>query len=287
MFSKSTFKLLIICLSLIIIILIIFFSIQKKNIKIPNTYRIYYNKIDNEIISQMSNYDINIVEALFFNSNNVETIHSSSSSKLIGYISLVEIGSWDSAIIKLLNENDYLLDENNNKILDLNGNNYLGNLSSSHYREVLLNVIQTRIADKNMDGVFFDTLDWIDYYLNNELLYSQLSKGYKSFLLEFKNRFPSLMIIQNRGFESYKNFSNKYIDGLLWENFNSPYINNSKEEVSEFKNLTKIIKKAKTAIYVISFINEEENRNIAKKYNWSFLFSQMNKRYSNWNINIR
>lgn len=155
MFSKSTFKLLIICLSLIIIILIIFFSIQKKNIKIPNTYRIYYNKIDNEIISQMSNYDINIVEALFFNSNNVETIHSSSSSKLIGYISLVEIGSWDSAIIKLLNENDYLLDENNNKILDLNGNNYLGNLSSSHYREVLLNVIQTRIADKNMDGVFF------------------------------------------------------------------------------------------------------------------------------------
>ncbi len=287
MFSKSTFKLLIICLSLIIIILIIFFSIQKKNIKIPNTYRIYYNKIDNEIISQMSNYDINIVEALFFNSNNVETIHSSSSSKLIGYISLVEIGSWDSAIIKLLNENDYLLDENNNKILDLNGNNYLGNLSSSHYREVLLNVIQTRIADKNMDGVFFDTLDWIDYYLNNELLYSQLSEGYKSFLLEFKNRFPSLMIIQNRGFESYKNFSNKYIDGLLWENFNSPYINNSKEEVSEFKNLTKIIKKAKTAIYVISFINEEENRNIAKKYNWSFLFSQMNKRYSNWNINIR
>lgn len=264
----------------------IFFN-TKKNIKIPNTYRIYYNKIDNEIISQMSNYDINIVEALFFNSNNVETIHSSSSSKLIGYISLVEIGSWDSAIIKLLNENDYLLDENNNKILDLNGNNYLGNLSSSHYREVLLNVIQTRIADKNMDGVFFDTLDWIDYYLNNELLYSQLSKGYKSFLLEFKNRFPSLMIIQNRGFESYKNFSNKYIDGLLWENFNSPYINNSKEEVSEFKNLTKIIKKAKTAIYVISFINEEENRNIAKKYNWSFLFSQMNKRYSNWNINIR
>jgi len=235
----------------------------------------------------MSKYDINIVESLFFNSNNVETIHTSSSSKLIGYISLVEIGSWDSELITLLNENDYLLDENNNKILDLNGKNYLGNLSSSHFREVLLNVIQTRIVDKNMDGVFFDTLDWIDYYLNNELLYSQLSDGYKSFLLEFKNRFPSLMIIQNRGFESYKNFSKKYIDGLLWENFNSPYINNSKEDISEFKNLTKVIKKAKTAIYVISFINEEENRNIAKKYNWSFLFSQMNKRYSNWNINIR
>lgn len=286
MFTKSNIKLLIIFASLFFVILIIFFSIKKRNIKIPNTFRIYYNKIDNDIISQMSNYDVNIVEALFFDSNNVETIQSSH-SKLIGYISLVEIGNWDSDMIKLLNENDYLLDENNNKILDLNGKNYLGNLSSPHFREVLFKVIQTRIVDKNMDGVFFDTLDWIDYYLTNERLYSLLSNGYKSFLIEFKNRFPSLIIIQNRGFESYKNFSKKYIDGLLWENFNSPYINNSKEEVSEFKNLTKIIKKAKTEIYVISFINEEENRNIAKKYGWSFLFSQMNKRYSNWYINVR
>jgi len=234
----------------------------------------------------MSNYDINIVEALFFNSNNVETIHSSN-SKLIGYISLIEIGSWDSEIIERLNKNDYLLDDNDNKILDLNGNNYLGNLSSSHFREVLLNTIQTRIVDKKMDGVFFDTLDWIDYYSNNKRIYSLLSEGYKNFLIEFKNKFPSLIIIQNRNFDSYKNFSKNYIDGLLWENFNSPYINNLKDEVSEFKKLSRIIKRSKTDIYVISFMNEGENRNITTKLGWSFLFSQMNQRYSNWNITVR
>ena len=156
MFIKTPLKIFIIFTSLFFIILIIFLSVKKRNINNLNTFRIYYNKIDSKILSQMSNYDINIVEALFFNSSNVETIHSSN-SKLIGYISLIEIGNWDSEIIELLNKNDYLLDDNNNKILDLNGNNYLGNLSSSHFREVLLNTIQTRIVDKKMDGVFFDT----------------------------------------------------------------------------------------------------------------------------------
>ncbi len=272
---------------IIVIFLILILFIKSYYFSRPNySFRIYYNKINSSIINDMGNYDINIVEASFFTKEDVDIIHSKN-SKVIGYLSLIEIGSWDLTLNQKLKDEDFLKDSNNKRLMNLSENNYLGNLFSDNFKNALLDILKTRIIDKNMDGVFFDTLDWIDYYKNDTTIYNQLITGYKDFINQVKELYPKLMIIQNRSFTSYNNFSKKYVDGLLWENFNSPYIENDETEIKMLKSIKRNSFLYKTNIFVLSFINEDINRELSKKLKWNFLFSQMEKRYSNWNVENR
>ena len=272
---------------IIVIFLILILFIKSYYFSRPNySFRIYYNKINSSIINDMGNYDINIVEASFFTKEDVDIIHSKN-SKVIGYLSLIEIGSWDLTLNQKLKDEDFLKDSNNKRLMNLSENNYLGNLFSDNFKNALLDILKTRIIDKNMDGVFFDTLDWIDYYKNDTTIYNQLITGYKDFIKQVKELYPKLMIIQNRSFTSYNNFSKKYVDGLLWENFNSPYIENDETEIKMLKSIKRNSFLYKTKIFVLSFINEDINRELSKKLRWNFLFSQMEKRYSNWNVETR
>ena len=272
---------------IIVIFLILILFIKSYYFSRPNySFRIYYNKINSSIINDMGNYDINIVEASFFTKEDVDIIHSKN-SKVIGYLALIEIGSWDLTLNQKLKDEDFLKDSNNKRLMNLSENNYLGNLYSDNFKNALLDILKTRIIDKNMDGVFFDTLDWIDYYKNDTTIYNQLITGYKDFIKQVKELYPELMIIQNRSFTSYNNFSKKYVDGLLWENFNSPYIENDETEIKMLKSIKRNSFLYKTNIFVLSFINEDINRELSKKLKWNFLFSQMEKRYSNWNVETR
>lgn len=272
---------------IIVIFLILILIIKSYYFSRPNySFRIYYNKINSSIINDMGNYDINIVEASFFTKEDVDIIHSKN-SKVIGYLSLIEIGSWDLTLNQKLKDEDFLKDSNNKRLMNLSENNYLGNLFSDNFKNALLDILKTRIIDKNMDGVFFDTLDWIDYYKNDTTIYNQLITGYKDFIKQVKELYPKLMIIQNRSFTSYNNFSKKYVDGLLWENFNSPYIENDETEIKMLKSIKRNSFLYKTNIFVLSFINEDINRELSKKLKWNFLFSQMEKRYSNWDVETR
>ncbi|MGD1815903.1 MAG: endo alpha-1,4 polygalactosaminidase [Pleomorphochaeta sp.] len=272
---------------IIVIFLILILFIKSYYFSRPNySFRIYYNKINSSILDEMGNYDINIVEASFFTKEDVDIIHSKN-SKVIGYLSLIEIGSWDLTLNQKIKDEDFLKDSNNKRLMNLSENNYLGNLFSDNFKNALLDILKTRIIDKNMDGVFFDTLDWIDYYKNDTTIYNQLITGYKDFIKQVKELYPELMIIQNRSFTSYNNFSKKYVDGLLWENFNSPYIENDETEIKMLKSIKRNSFLYKTNIFVLSFINEDINRELSKKLKWNFLFSQMEKRYSNWNVETR
>ncbi len=271
------------CVFLLVVIIAFLLGCARRE---PKSFRIYYDKIDTSILKDMRAYDINIVEASFFNKDDVSDVHSST-SHIVGYFSLIEIGYWDTVLINDLYECDFLRDESGEKLKSLNDENYLGDISSLHFRKTLLEQIDTRILDKGMDGVFLDTLDWIDYYGPKTGLYRKISTGYESFLKELRDNHPDIMIIQNRGFDSYKNFSHEYIDGLLWENFNSPYLEKDREEIQFLKDLKNRVKTNGTDMFVISFEHEKENRKIADRYNWSFLFSQMENRYSEWNIVVR
>lgn len=203
-----------VAISIIIIITLLAVSLRELLRPSPKSFRIYYDKVNSRILNSMSTYSLNIVEASFFEIEDVNLIHTKPSI-VVGYLSLVEIGYWDSVLVNQLTEDDYLRDETGNKIKSLSGKNYLGDLSSHHFREVLISILESRIVEKGMDGLFFDTLDWIDYYADDEVLYNTLTSGYKSFLIELKEKYPDLLIIQNRGFESFKKFSSDYIDGIL------------------------------------------------------------------------
>lgn len=271
----------------LLLLLLIYFFINKITYKQKLTsYRIYYNNINSDILDKMINYDLVIVEASFFKKEDIEFLHNNN-TKAIGYLSLIEIGSWDKELTSKLDNNDYLKDENNTKLRSLDDSNYLGDLSSEHFRSLLLETLEKRIVSKGFDGVFFDTLDWIDYYQNNPVLYDKLSIGYNKLLKEIKLKFPNLLLFQNRSFNSYFSFSKNYISAILWENFNSPFINDEKTKIKIYNNLKKHAKLYKTDVYLISFTNDYINKIIAKKNNYNYLYSQMENRYSIWDIETR
>lgn len=282
---KVKYKIIIYFFSLLIFTISIFFIFLNHKVE-TSSFRIFYRSINNKILSEMKNYDLNIVEASFFSEENVEYLHSNS-SKVIGYISLIEIGYWDEEIISTLNEDDYLKDNNGNKLKSLSGTNYLGNLSSKHFREIILNKIEKRILNKNMDGIFLDTLDWIDYYKEDKVIYNKLFYGYKELLIELKQKYPTIIIMQNRGFDSYFNYSKSYITSILFENFDLINIESKKRRNKEFMKFKLYAKIYKTDVYIISFTNDRINRNISSKLNWNYLYSQMEDRYSKWDIEIK
>ncbi len=285
MITKHFIKIFIIILIIIIGLLILFTSKflykQKKS-----SFRVYYNKIDGDILEDMKDYDTNIVEASFFTKDDIEYLHKSD-TKVIGYISLIEVGYWDTILIEKLFPTDYLIDENGERKMDLDNKNYLGNLSSSHFRKILLETIESRIIEKGMDGVFFDTLDWIDYfeYAKEDEFYNNLLNGYKLFLIEFKEKFPDKLIIQNRSFTSYYEISKKYIDVFFWENFN--LYNENKAEVKKFNKFKRQVIWNKTNVDVISFENECFNKEVIDKVGWNFLYSEREHRYTDWNVEVR
>lgn len=150
MTEKFFFKLFLVFVSISISLLLIAF-VKNISSKPPKSFRIYYDKINPTILKEMLNYDINIVEASFFNSKDVEFIHESS-SKVVGYLSLVEIGYWDTLLVNDLRDDDYLRNESNEKLQNLSQTNYLGDLSSSHFRKILFKHLESRILEKKMDG---------------------------------------------------------------------------------------------------------------------------------------
>lgn len=285
MMSKITLRIFIcISLAIIIILTIVFISIRQN--RESRSFRIYYNNITPLILDEMGQYDMNIVEASFFEKDDVAQIHAAG-SKIVGYLSLIEIGYWDTPLVNDLYEGDYLRGALNEKLKSLNEKNYLADLSSPHYREVLFKYIETRILDKGMDGLFFDTVDWIDYYADNKRLYNALTSGYHTFLDELRERYPGITVIQNRGFDSYESFSHEFIDGILFENFKSPYLLQDEKKITALKRFRKSARKQKTEVYAISFENEAENRKLAESFHWNFMYSQMDDRYSQWDIQIR
>ncbi|AFS79510.1 hypothetical protein Curi_c25150 [Gottschalkia acidurici 9a] len=252
---------------------------NKSSLEKVKKYRIYYRGIDDEIITDMEKYDLLIVEALNFEKEDVRNIKKKKNTILIGYLSTIEIGHWDEEILEKMNEEDYMTFEGKT-LYNKSFKNPLADISQEHYQEILLNTLEERILSKGMDGVFLDTVDWIDYYSTNEEIYKKLNKGYEEVLKKIRKKYPDIYIIQNRGFKSVIDFSSDYIDGLLWENLN---VNEFDEDYQEtFKKLQEINSKNKFVIFSLSFEDERENSIFTKKLNWKHMYLEKDGRYTKW-----
>jgi endo-alpha-1,4-polygalactosaminidase (GH114 family) len=273
-----------IILSFVCIAIIVYLNMNKK----PNIlqdisdYRIYYRKIDESILQSMSEYDLNIVEGSFFEEDDVKFLKENN-SKVIGYYSVMEIGSWDTSLIEKLNDSDYL-EIDGDKVLSKSEKNYIGDISQAHFQDALIEAIEKRIIVKGMDGLFLDTLDWLDYYKEETALYEKLLDGYSGFLKKLKDKYPDLIIIQNRGFNCYERVSYKFIDGILWENFSSPYLSENTTKIDTLERFAKIARRKNTVVFTISFDAGVESSKLSEKLGWKHLQSQMKNRYSSWDI---
>jgi polysaccharide biosynthesis protein PelA len=209
--------------------------------KVEN-YTIYYGEVDQDILDELSNYQLVIMEPLQLTKDQAQFLRNKGTI-VLGYISLMELEKWNKPFVEKVIEEDYYL-RNNEKIYIETWDTYIMDISKDHYQSLLMDEIKEEIIGKELDGVFFDTIGDIDDYFHEEpQAQKRLRAGYIKLIEEIQSANPDLLLVQNWGFETYQTSSFPYVDGLLWEDFKESKLTNSKwgqKWISYFKKQEKL-----------------------------------------------
>lgn len=183
-----------------------------------DSFHIFYGHPDQDKLEELSQQEAAIIEPTAFTKEQLSFLRKEG-VLLFGYVSLIQLENWNKELKKDVIPSDYWLQDGERLHL-AEWDTYVMNISEKHYRDVLMKKISTEIDDKQLDGIFFDTVDDLDYYFRDEpVAKSSMRTGYKKILDEVNTVYPDLLIIQNRGFETYKAVSRGKVDGILWEGF--------------------------------------------------------------------
>lgn len=227
-----------------------------------HSFHIFYGHPNEAIVAKLATKDAAIVEPTAFTKEQTSNLQEEG-VRLFGYVSLMQLENWNEKLKKKVIPSDYAK-QNGNTIYIKEWDTYVMNISEKHYRDILLWKIKSEIATKELDGIFFDTVDDLDYYFRDDpVLQNKMRKGYSLLLDEIKQKYPELLIIQNRGFDSYKTVSRKKVDGLLWEGFSEKDIKSSEWA----KNWLTYLKKEQRwgHVRVMTVVTDEASKKQSKK----------------------
>lgn len=192
-----------------------------------NSYKIYYGEIDDSQAKQLSNYDMVVIEPHETTTEHVSEIKESGTIAL-GYISIMELQTWDEEFVEKVKDTDYLLDDGE-KVYVEDWDTYLMDITNPHYQQLLLDEIEEEIIEKQFDGILLDTVgDIDDFYHDDEEMASYLRNGYVELLQSISEKHSDLLLLQNWGFETLETSSKDYVDAIMWEDFDKNSLKNSK-----------------------------------------------------------
>lgn len=271
--------------ALFVIIFIIGIGCARKKhnpLKEIKNFKIYYGETNEQIVEDMKLLDLIILEPLQLTTSQVQEVRERG-TKVIGYISVMEIGKWDKDIIEALLPEDLLYIQGKQIRVEQHDQD-VGDIRSKHYQEILMQAIEQRIALKELDGIFLDTVDLVDFVAADVRTKKSLQKGYLYFLKKIKRKYPYLLLIQNRGFEVFNKGSNHYIEGLLWENFSSPLITSDEYTDVLINRLSAVEKRKNIRIFTVFYNNERENKEYIKGLGWVPLYHPRGSVYNDWGI---
>jgi len=223
----------------------------------------------------MKQLDMIILEALQLEGDMVSVLKDSN-TQIIGYISAIEVATWDDFLNEKLT-NDDLLHANGN--LQFHGKNPLGDLRNPNFRQALLEIIDERIVRNTLDGIFIDSTSVLNDYFDNPIIGEGLLAGYLELLKDIKTLYPHLKILQNRGF-AYATQAAPYLDGLVWENFKSPRINDVKRYERRIDALLELSEHVQ--VYTISYDHFDTNESHAHELDWIHLSHSIGTSHSVW-----
>jgi len=265
--------------AIIIALGFISYYIQNKNpLNHINNYRVFYGRPEKDYKNSFKAYDLLILEPSFYKKADVKELRADNKRLYFGYLSVMEVSHWDADLVELMYIKDYL--EINGKRYKKDGSvNFIGDIRNESYRKLLIKLIQERVVDKGFQGVFLDTVDWIDYFgYNDKELSEAFKKSYEIFLKEVSNKYPELLIIQNRSFDTYESFAKSYVHGIMWENFD--YTKMFNEDLTRTIHLAKNKWLYGNQVLTISHQEYEKNLLWSKRLSWVFMPSYNS--YSSW-----
>ncbi|TXC81592.1 endo alpha-1,4 polygalactosaminidase [Metabacillus litoralis] len=227
------------------------------------SFSIFYGNPTEQKVQELKKFDAVILEPTAFSKENI-TILQESDVKVFGYVSLMQLENWNEELKKHIADSDYA-ELNGERIYIEEWDTYVMDLRESHYRDALRWKIEKYVTANGLDGVFFDTVDDLDYYFHEDQETQQnMRSGYVSLLEELKSAYPELLILQNRGFDTLKAASKPYIDGVLWEGFEASDL----QESEWAKTWLKYFKKEQLIgkVRVLTVVTDEESLKLSEKH---------------------
>ncbi|WP_281888876.1 endo alpha-1,4 polygalactosaminidase [Paenibacillus sp. YYML68] len=193
-----------------------FWKVKKGPLHEVKSFQIYYGPPSERTMAELTKAQLAVIEPQSYTASQVEQL------KLAGtmpaaYISVMETPAWNRWRLERLQDAHYLI-QHGRKVHIPQWDAYLMDLRRPEYRELLLEEIGASAANKGFGVVFLDTVGDIDEYVVDPGLQQQLRDGYRELLRSIRERFGTMLVIQNRGFDSLSAASG-YIHGFLWEDW--------------------------------------------------------------------
>jgi len=164
---------------------------------------------------EMAYFDIAIVEPSG-QSDLEKDFMQSKETLVLAYLSIMEVPSWseDLKYIKL----DDCLKINGQNVMNEQFGNYCADLRSGKWQRMLLNKVSYLLEYRGFDGVFLDTIGFIENKGFPLGLREELMVAASEILNNIRLVFPGHILIQNCGLVEVIKYTKKYINGICWEN---------------------------------------------------------------------
>lgn len=226
-------------------------------------YKIFYDSPNKNILREMKNYDVVIIEPVYYTKQQVKYIQRKG-TKVYGYINAMEADRWNEALYTQMEEKDFF-HRGGSRVYYKQWDSYLMNMDEEHYQQVLMNEVAKQVHAKGCDGVFLDTVGNIDdEHENNPETLREQRVAMASFMRSIKEKHPQLAIIQNWGFDTLSTTTYPFVNGIMWEGFEYSAIVGDEWAQQKIAKLKKLRKKHKIQVFTVSAHEEEESRRYAE-----------------------
>ncbi|WP_164462114.1 endo alpha-1,4 polygalactosaminidase [Bacillus sp. FJAT-42376] len=181
-----------------------------------SSYKIYYDEPSRAVVKEMSRYPLVIIEPVYYTKKQIAEIQENG-TLVYGYINSMESDKWNEELFRQFEDQDFYRGDHGERVYIKKWDAYLMNMTSDHYRSTLLEEIKNQIIDKQLDGVFLDTVgDIDDYFIDDPKEMGRQQTGLIQLLKELESR--QISVIQNWGMRTLQKTA-PYIDGFMWEDF--------------------------------------------------------------------
>lgn len=259
--KKEILKSFFMTLSILILIIIITgcnntFASKQSQLNNIKSFVFFYGKGE---LEKLEKYDLIVIQDYTLTKDEVNYLKSKG-KKVVVYVSIGESDAPPTEDLKncVLGKNE-------------NWNSWFMDPRCEKWQNLVINRMKNFLEDKNYDGFLLDTVD-------TAVVFPQTKEGMINFIKKIREKFPTAILIQNRGFPLLE-YTGDYIDAVLWEDFASGYnFQSGKYEKNTINDLyvKQQIELAQRKGYIILTLNyaEEDDielinyvKNVCQKYN--------------------
>lgn len=208
--------------------------IEKSETNNLGDFIIYYDNLNDSRIEKLSNYDVVIIEPRNATKKQILKLKSSG-VKVLGYTSIIEQNENNMEFISL--KDSWFYKPGGDKVREEQWQSWYMDIRNKGYQNFLFEQIHLHIVNKELDGVFLDTVGDIDDSNWNENDKNEMREKYTKFLKRIRKNYKDLEIVQNWGFYTAKNYSYELIDGLMWEGFSFDLLDKDEWSQNKYKEI--------------------------------------------------